>query len=272
MGPPPDPLPALPAALFGTRSAGGSTVTGHIPSSWWCHGPPVSPPRCHQHLPGEPGGPVALVAPGDHLDQGHPAKGNLPVPKMILKDWFLPKNCIPAPPHTPSRPPPAFTWGPPSPLHPGGPGSRLLLPGGPWGTEGGQRAPRAPQSPQGPQPTLTTAPRGPGGPFSPRAPREPFCPWVEVRGKDLGCGWRAKEAAAPEAQRSTPHLPPAGPLLSGVPGGPRFALGRREEAEPLPGSAWERRGHKSPLLSSPAPRPPRRSRLLQEVPTKWHGV
>lgn len=204
MGPPPDPLPALPAALFGTRSAGGSTVTGHIPSSWWCHGPPVSPPRCHQHLPGEPGGPVALVVPGDHLDQGHPAKGNLPVPKMILKDWFLPKNCIPAPPHTPSRPPPAFTWGPPSPLHPGGPGSRLLLPGGPWGTEGGQRAPRAPQSPQGPQPTLTTSPRGPGGPFSPRAPREPFCPWVEVRGKDLGCGWRAKEAAAPEAQRSSP--------------------------------------------------------------------
>lgn len=148
-GLPPDPLPALPAALFGTRSAGGSTVTGHVPSSWCCHGPPVSPPRCHQHLPGEPGGPVALVAPGDHLDQGHPAKGNLPVPKMILKDWFLPKKCIPAPPHTPSRPPPAFTWGPPSPLHPGGPGSRLLLPGGPWGTERGQRAPRAPPAPPG---------------------------------------------------------------------------------------------------------------------------
>lgn len=149
MGPPPDPLPALLAALFGTRSAGGSTVTGHIPSLWCCHGPPVSPPRCHQHLPGEPGGPVALVVPGDHLDRGHPAKGNLPVPKMILKDWFLPKKCIPAPPHTPSRPPPAFTWGPPSPLHPGGPGSRLLLPGGPWGTEGGQRAPRAPPEPPG---------------------------------------------------------------------------------------------------------------------------
>lgn len=221
MGPPPDPLPALPAALFGTRSAGGSTVTGHVPSSWCCHGPPVSPPRCHQHLPGEPGGPVALVVPGDHLDRGHPAKGNLPVPKMILKGCFSPK--------TASQHPPTHHPGPLQPL-PGGPPLLSTLGGRARGCSsrvvpGEQRGvsehPGHPQSPQGPQPTLTTAPRGPGGPFSPRAPREPFCPWVEVRGKDLGCGWRAKEAAAPEAQWGTPAPASRGsPSLRGARGSP----------------------------------------------------
>lgn len=176
MGPPPDPLPALPAALFGTRSAGGSTVTGHVPSSWCCHGPPVSPPRCHQHLPGEPGGPVALVAPGDHLDRGHPAKGNLPVPKMVQKDWFLPKNCIPAPPHTTPAPSSLYLGAPLS-SPPRGAGLEAAPPGWSLGNRGGsastQGTPRAPRDPNPHSPPLRGdlgVPSPPGHPGSLSAP------------------------------------------------------------------------------------------------------
>lgn len=153
MGPPPDPLPALPAALFGTRSAGGSTVTGHVPSSWCCHGPPVSPPIVTSTYRVSRGARWPWWSLGTIWTGVTLQRETFQSPKWSKRTGFSPKTASQHPP-TPSRPPPAFTWGPPSPLHPGGPGSRLLLPGGPWGTEGGQRAPRAPPAPPG-TPTRT---------------------------------------------------------------------------------------------------------------------
>lgn len=287
-GPPTRPPTCAPGCPFWHEVCGGKHRHRPRPQAVVSARPPRCPPR-HQHLPGEPGGLVALVAPGDRLDRGLPAKQRrwerrrapgvlptLPVPKMVLRTGFPPPRCCPAPPRTIPAPSSLYLGTPlSSPSR--GAGLEAAPPGWSLGKRGGRRAPTAPTRPQGPQPTLTTSPQGPGGPFSPRAPWEPFCPWVEVRGRDLGCGWRVQETVLPRGsvEQHRTCLPRV-PFSPGCPGVPASPWGGERRLSPCPvllGSAgMERRGHEPPLLSSPAPRPPRRSRLLQEVPAKRRGV
>lgn len=139
-----------------------------------------------------------------------------------------------------SWPLPDLTWGPPSPLHPGVPGSGLVLPGGPWGAEmGAERASQHPMEPRGCEPiTYHLAARAWGTLLPPGTPGT-FPPLSEGRRKGfsnqaVGEGG----SASPRLSRAVPYLPPPGPLLSGVAGGPRFTLGRREEAVAVPGPTW----------------------------------
>lgn len=180
-------LPALPAALSGTRSAEGSAISGHIPSMG-TRGT-GSPSADHGAPPARGTYRVSGWSRGSHWPRGTVLAGVsleiVGVEREAELLAVLPAHLIPkkGPANrllhrrARSRPLPALTWGPPSPLHPGVPGSGLLLPGGPWGAERGlSETPRHSVEPWGCKPVLTTSPRGPGGPFCPRAPREPFCP------------------------------------------------------------------------------------------------
>lgn len=188
-------LPVLPSALSGMRSAEGSVVSGHVPSMGTCgtgtrgtgtHGTETWGPaaggtyRVSGGTWGSrwPRGTILARVSLEITGVEREAELLALLPAHLIPGRVLLPGCS----ATTSRHPRAWswdlTWGPPSPLHPGVPGSGLLLPGGPWGAERGlSEPPSTPWSPRAASlysPPLREglgAPSPPGHPGSLSAPR-----------------------------------------------------------------------------------------------------